>query len=168
MPPTFMINMHYKNIFSHINTYLIRFRVWDWLFCRFFPRRTCSFRSGSSSQNAFCTCHQWDFVCSSRTAWGWSWRNGKTSAGPVLIRSFTRPLIVPQQVPDNLDGHRPLNNHPRGENVHEKLGLVVGIRDIHVGAEGEQTQRQTLQQRRTRLGSRESIPRSPRVLSQGC
>lgn len=83
----------------------------------------------------------------------------------IKRRCFAR---TPQQVPGGVDGrHCRADSHARGENVHEKLGLVVRVRDIHVRAEGEQTERQAVQQRRARARGGESLPRRSRVLPQG-
>lgn len=72
----------------------------------------------------------------------------------------------PQQVPTDLAGRRRSDRHPLGENVHEELGLVHRVRHIHVRSEGEQTERQAVQQRRPRSGSRKPFSRRARVFQQ--
>lgn len=66
------------------------------------------------------------------------------------------------------DGRRRAVGHARGEDVHKKLGLVVRVRDIHIRAEGEQTERKTVQQRGTRVRGGEPFPRCSRILPQSC
>lgn len=65
-----------------------------------------------------------------------------------------------------MDGRGRFDLHAHGENVHQELGLVVRVRDIHVRAESEQTQRQAVQQRRSRSGSGEPLPGRASVLQQ--